>query len=539
MIKHTDNYKKVIFAAVFGILVTLLMAAAGLNLDTAEADQLYTWFEIEYGETPSGVPKVIDPDVSPEYYESIYEANTVEEDKENLTDNDYFTSAVFGKGSEITINASEPIDSLYIMWEYRPGKWTLRAGGKEYTFGKHNYIHEYVEIPDEVKGVTSVTLVFEREEEWIDEIYAFSAGPLPEFVQIWEPMLKETDILLISTHADDEILFFGSLIPTYIDRGDVRIQLAYFSNFEMTEPYRNHEILNGLWSMGITNYPKLGEFRDYYSESIEEAEEQYDHDECLEYIVRLIRGFKPQVLISHDVVDGEYGHGCHIMCSQLIEEALEITDDPSVFPYSYNRYGGWDVPKTYFHLYPENQIEIDARVPLAYYGGMTALEVARAAYDQHQSQSWMWFKVYDSYDEENIYGDKLNCTKFGLYRTLVGYDTSDDILENVLTASERTKAEEEEALRQAEEQASLEEASRIAAEAESASIEAASIEAEKQARLLLPGGRNFNNFLIIIITLALLVIVTFCILVMSAAKYRKQKKMIRMHKDQQRRQVRR
>ena len=39
-----------------------------------------------------------------------------------------------------------------------------------------------------------------------------------------------------------------------------------------TEPFRNHELLDGLWEMGVTHYPQLGEFWDLYSESLEEAE---------------------------------------------------------------------------------------------------------------------------------------------------------------------------------------------------------------------------------------------------------------------------
>lgn len=187
--------------------------------------------------------------------------------------------------------------------------------------------------------------------------------------------------------------------------------------------------------MGIRNYPQLGEFYDNYSESYEEAAEQFDHDASLEYMVRTIRRFKPQIVIGQDPDNGEYGHGGHIWCARIIEEALPLTNDAGSYPESAAKYGLWEVPKVYFHLYPEQQIEFDARVPLESFGGKTAIEVANEAYDAHWSQSsWMWFKVSDGRDPELAeYGDKLNCTKFGLYQSTVGEDTGlNDILEHIV-----------------------------------------------------------------------------------------------------------
>lgn len=103
-----------------------------------------------------------------------------------------------------------------------------------------------------------------------------------------------------------------------MDRGGIRLQVAYFTDFFQSEPYRVQELLEGLWIMGLRNYPQLGEFYDNYSESYEEAEQQFDHDASLEYMVRTIRRFKPQVVIGQDPDNGEYGHGGHIWCARII-----------------------------------------------------------------------------------------------------------------------------------------------------------------------------------------------------------------------------
>ncbi|MBQ4178508.1 MAG: DUF4406 domain-containing protein, partial [Elusimicrobia bacterium] len=42
-------------------------------------------------------------------------------------------------------------------------------------------------------------------------------------------LLKQADMMLFSTHADDEHLWFAGLLPTYVDRG-YDIQVVYFTN---------------------------------------------------------------------------------------------------------------------------------------------------------------------------------------------------------------------------------------------------------------------------------------------------------------------
>ncbi|MBQ9030648.1 MAG: PIG-L family deacetylase [Parasporobacterium sp.] len=449
----------------------------------------------------------------------------------DISDGDYFTTEYFDPGTQITISSGTPIDSLYVVWENLPGSWTLKINGKSYTYGTEGFLHEFVRMPQDAGTVTSVTLEVENERITIADIYAFSVGELPEFVQTWEEPYEKADVLLISTHADDEVLFFGGIIPNYTDRGDVRVQVAYFTDQFLTEPYRNHEILNGLWKMGVDHYPQLGEFYDYYSESIEEAQDQYNYDSGLEYIVRTIRRFKPQVVIGQDPENGEYGHGGHIWCASLIRDALEITGNAERYTDSAQRFGTWDVPKTYFHLYPENGIELDARTALASFGGKTELEVAKEAYLEHQSQQWCWFYVSDGYDEEgNPDGYEYSCTKYGLYKSLVGADTQgNDILENIVTydAQERKAAEEESKAR---------EAALAAAEKEQpapASEETPSAQSvlDENVTTAVPGGKNTTILTILIIIAVILAIIIIWILVVSRSRAKLRKEEQRLEKS--------
>ncbi len=366
---------------------------------------------------------------------------------EKITDDDYTTTDYFLTDTTLTITSEEPMTGLYIKWDTEPGEWTLTIDGTDYTYGTHDFLHEYVELP---QSATEVVITILTDRTYIADLYAFTAGDLPDWVQIWEDPYEEADILLISTHSDDEVLFFGGIIPTYINGGEYRVQVAYFCDMSLTESYRQHEQLDGLWTMGITHYPQLGEFEDVYSEDLDTALTQFDLDECIEYITGTIRRFKPQVVIAQDL-DGEYGHGAHMVCALAVTEAIEITGDAAQYPDSAEEYGTWEVSKTYLHLYEENQIEIDARVPLEDFDGMTALEVATEAYLCHQSQQWMWFYVSDGYDEDGNATDyEYSCTKFGLYKTLVGADTGNDIMENIVSYDEQERLAAEAATETAE-----------------------------------------------------------------------------------------
>lgn len=427
-------------------------------------------------------------------------------DPANLVDDNYRTKNTYAAGTVITLSSDTEIAGIYIKWDDSPGEWTLTVNGEEYTYGENGYLHEYAELPE---AATSLTVTLGENGAVITDIYIFSEGELPDWVQVWEDSYESADILVFSSHSDDEILFMGSIITTYVDAG-YRVQVAYFCDFYQTEPYRRHELLDGLWTMGVDHYPQLGKFADVYSTDLATAESQYDLDEALEYVVETIRRFKPQVLVSQDL-NGEYGHGTHMLVAKLITQAVELTADETSYPESAAEYGTWDVPKTYLHLYTENQIELDARVPLASFGGKTALEICTEAYECHKSQQWMWFYVSDGYDDAGNATDyAYSFTKFGLYRSLVGSDTGNDIMENI------TSYAEQESIAQAE-QESIQE-SIEAAEQESARIAGLEQAAAERARL------RMRLITISAIVVACLVVIIAIVLIFRRVKGDKRRK---------------
>lgn len=408
-----------------------------------------------------------------------------------LTDGDERTYTDADSGSITAVN-SDGIAALYIVFNRLPSQWELSDGGQTAVCGENGFLHEFVDVKALMGGaVQEVTLNF-PDYVSIDEIYAFTDGELPDWVQQWQPPCEKADLVMFSSHADDEHLFFAGVLPYYaIERG-LSVQVVYIIN-HFDSYSRPHEQLDGLWAVGIRNYPVMTDFPDLYSESEEYALSVFSYygvefTDFVDYITEQIRRFKPLVIMTHDV-NGEYGHGTHILCAKAVMQAVELSADPEYHPQSAEEYGVWQPQKTYLHLYPENQITMDWDTPLESLGGKTAFEVSRLGFDCHESQHWTWFYGW-------IYGKNypINAAKdirsyspcsYGLYQTTVGEDVvGGDFFENVTTYPEQeaiAEAERLEAERLAAEKAEQErlEAERLAAE-EAAREEAERLAAEEQ-----------------------------------------------------------
>ncbi|MGN0687052.1 MAG: PIG-L deacetylase family protein [Oscillospiraceae bacterium] len=366
----------------------------------------------------------------------------------------------------VTLSNPDGISSLYVVFNRLPEVWTLTdtSSGKSVECAQNGFLHEYVNAA-ELFGYAPTELVMNFDAYTsLAQVYGFPKGDIPDWVQQWEPPCEQADLLLLSSHADDEQLFFAGILPYYAIERDMEVQVAYIINHFDTYS-RPHEQLDGLWAVGVRNYPVMTQFPDLYSESEEQALNAFaaygvTFDDYVAYVTDTIRRFKPLVAVSHDV-NGEYGHGTHILCAKALMQAVELSADPEFRPESAAEYGTWDVEKTYLHLYEENPIVMDWDVPLESLGGLTAFEVSRRGFDCHTSQHWTWFYGW-------MYGKNAPITKaseiatyspceYGLYRTTVGADViGGDFFENVATYAERAAAEEaakaeEERLRQQEE----------------------------------------------------------------------------------------
>lgn len=337
----------------------------------------------------------------------------------------------------ITITAKDgsTIGAVYIKWDEPVVPYQIRTDYETIECGKDGFLHEFILLPEKSK---TVTVLQPEMRLYKNEIRIFTDDSVPDDVQIWLPPCERADIMLIPAHSDDEILFMGGVAPTYGAELGASVQVVYMTEFRSTyQDVREHEKLDGLWRDGVRNYPVCGDFRDVYCNDLADAKNKYDYQAAVDYLTDTIRRFKPQVVVTHDF-NGEYGHGFHMLTANATAQALENAADDTYRTDTevFLTYGIWDTPKTYIHLYGENRISMDLRIPLASMGGQTALEVAKEAYKKHVSQQKYSFRVADDYEH--------SCAEFGLYRTNVGYDTGNSMLENIVLYGEQERLEREE-----------------------------------------------------------------------------------------------
>ena len=351
-----------------------------------------------------------------------------------LSDDNWSSKLTLNGTGSVTVTAQDDIHFLYVVWDRIPGPWLLTQQSDSRTLGKlcgqDRFLHEYVALDAPAK---SVTIHAPKEGAILCDVFAYGEGDVPAGVQVWQPFYEDADMLLISTHADDEHLFFGGTMPTYAGELGYKVQIAYLTH-HWEQPVRPHELLDGLWTVGMTHYPVISTFTDYYSDNLEHAKTLWDLNEVEAYEVMLLRRFKPEVVIDHDV-NGEYGHGAHRLNTWVLQQAIDWAADPawradeSAAPGSYleaaQKLPAFRTSKVYLHLWPENAVHMNWDKPLARFGGKTAFEMAVEGFACHASQQ-QWFQV----GRKGVF----DCMAFGLYYTNVGADTQlddPDFFENI------------------------------------------------------------------------------------------------------------
>ena len=326
-----------------------------------------------------------------------------------LTDGSYLT---YFTGGHLEIVSETPCHHLYFSYALDEVDIAIQVQDESGVWvdiltDSRRYTNLYLPLP----GLTRFRIVpLGSDTLGISELHLFGEGQLPAWVQTWQPFEGKADLLVLSAHCDDELLFFGGVIPYYTAERQMNVIVCYLTHQTHT---RRSEALDGLWTCGVRSYPEMGVFTDV---KVKHAEDCYPYwggeENVRSHVSGLINRYRPEVMVTHDT-RGEYGHGAHKACAAM---AMEYADSPSG--------GSWPVKKLYLHLYKENPIVMDWRQPLAAFDGKTAFDIAEAAFVCHDSQKSNGLIVQD-------WGDWAN-NRFGLYHTSVGEDSgAGDMFENI------------------------------------------------------------------------------------------------------------
>lgn len=355
-----------------------------------------------------------------------------------MTDKKYTSYWKANKAKNPSIQVTSPdadtlIGGIYACFGNLPDSWEVQVSkdGKKWETAAQGpaYYHAWVPLPEPARYVRLQVTTGKQYEMYMNELFVLGVGDKPDWVQDWQPTVEKADIMFISTHPDDELIFFGGAIPTYATEKQLDVVVAYLTR---SNPTRSSELLNGLWYMGVRNYPIIGGFSDKMYKQMDKSYSYAGSGNVArgknvvnEWFVELYRKYKPEVVVTHDI-DGEYGHSMHMMVSDAAYNAIAIAANEDEYTDLTVAHGTWEVKKLYRHLWKENQITMDWSVPLSSMNGATGIELADSAYEIfHKTQETSGQSVLTT-------GVEWDNTAFGLVHTTVGLDVSkNDFLENI------------------------------------------------------------------------------------------------------------
>ena len=341
--------------------------------------------------------------------------------KKEMRDRDYKTHHDVKKGGVIEAeSALEDITGVFLQFYDHSGVMLVEAeqDGAWVAAGETGgqYLTEYFPLPAGTRRVRITNMSKNR--LMLAELTLYGQGSRPARSPQWHT-LEKADMMLIVAHPDDELLWFGGMLPEYAGQRGLDVQVMYLVP---ATPYRRLELLDGLWHCGVDAYPMFGGQKDAKAYDLKGQYEYWNRTQLLQKMIRTLRQMKPEVVVTHDV-GGEYGHGAHMACADILKQAVPMAADATKYPKDAQATGTWQVKKLYLHLWDENQVRFDWHAPLSAFGGKDGLTVATEALAFHVSQTRKGWQMED--------GGPYDNALFGLQYTVVGEDTGADLMENV------------------------------------------------------------------------------------------------------------
>ncbi len=213
-------------------------------------------------------------------------------------------------------------------------------------------------------------------------------------------------VLYVAAHPDDENTAFlawgskGKLLSTAylaMTRGDGGQNLIGSESAGLLGLLRTEELLAARRIDGAEQFfTRAIDFG--YSKSPQETLAIWDREKVLSDVVRVIRTFRPDVVVNRFPTTGEGGHGHHTASAILSVEAFEAAGDPSRFPEQIAEgLKPWKPRRLFFNVFrfrmdqpavaPPGSVPVD----LGAYNtllGLSYTEIAAQARTMHKSQGF-------------------------------------------------------------------------------------------------------------------------------------------------------
>lgn len=171
-----------------------------------------------------------------------------------------------------------------------------------------------------------------------------------------------------------------------------------------------------------------------FSKNYQETLEIWNKEEVLSDVVRVIRQFQPDVILTRFPPDERAGHGHHTSSALLAQEAFDLSNNSSIYPDQVKAFGTWQVSALYTNTGRWWNQTINVNTPgilamnVGTYNtllGKSYSEIAAESRTQHKSQG---------FGSPGRRGDALEFFEF-----VKGTQATHDVFENVNTTWSRVK----------------------------------------------------------------------------------------------------
>lgn len=209
----------------------------------------------------------------------------------DMLDRRYSTYVSISKGRSLIIeSADETISGLFLQFYERPTTVTIQAeqNGEWVDVAEGGtHLSDWYALPDRTTRARIVNT--DKARLQLAELTVCGPGERPGYAASWQDCDK-ADMLLLVGHPDDELLWFGGLLPTYAGERQLKVQVVYAVK---SIPQRRLELLDGLWHCGVNVYPMFLGQRDTRTNSLNAMYQVWDKYGIYTSVTRIIRMVRP------------------------------------------------------------------------------------------------------------------------------------------------------------------------------------------------------------------------------------------------------